>query len=168
MIILQNARKLHTKLTSLYTSKNLLKELIAYCYVNPALLESRHFKILGHLVSPESTRFDKITEFSKREDVVLSLLKREKIDSLDQMILGFAVTNLTRMDFPKMYGSLELDRLIMNPGGAFPLVNVNLVLGAVTCSGKLSLLIEFVEQRIDTSTMEKIKDQTMEFLFNSK
>lgn len=30
------------------------------------------------------------------------------------------VTNLTRMDFPRKYGELELDRLIMNPGGAIP------------------------------------------------
>ncbi len=160
----ENTLKLHQKLTPLYSTRNLLKELIVYCYVNPAILESRHFKILGNLVPPEAPRYEKIYAFSKRDDVVLSILKREKADSLDRIIMGTAVTNLTRMDFPKTYGTLELDRLIMNPGGAFPLANVNLVLGAVTCSGKLSLLLEFVEQRIDTSTMEKIKDQAMEFL----
>ncbi len=40
---------------------------------------------------------------------------------LDPIFKGTAVTNLTSLDFPKTYGSLELDRLIMPPGGAFPL-----------------------------------------------
>jgi len=80
--------------------------------------------------------------------------------------MGTAVTNLTRLDFPRQYGALELDRLIMNPGGAFPLVNVNLVLGAVTCAGKLSLLVEFVEDNIDMGTMERIVEEAMGSLLN--
>ena len=78
--------------------------------------------------------------------------------------MGTAVTNLTRMDFARTYGTLELDRLIMQPGGAFPLTNVNLVLGAVTCAGKLSLVIEYAEQAVDTQTMTRVKDKAMEFL----
>ncbi len=54
----------------------------------------------------------------------------------------------------------------MNPGGAYPLVFVNLVLGAVTCSGKLSLVIEYAEERIDTKTVEKIRDQALELLYS--
>ena len=86
------------------------------------------------------------------------------MESLDRKIMGTAVTNLTRMDFPREYGSLELDRLIMHPGGAFPLVNVNLVLGAVTCAGVLSLVVEYAEEAVDTRTMENIKDKAMESL----
>ncbi|MFX0212284.1 MAG: hypothetical protein ACFFDT_40300, partial [Candidatus Hodarchaeota archaeon] len=81
--------------------------------------------------------------------------------------LGIAMTNLTRLDFPKMYGSLELERLIMNPGGMFPLTIVSLVVGAVTCAGKLSLLLEYVEETVNTKTMEKIKTKAMDFLLNS-
>ena len=81
--------------------------------------------------------------------------------------MGTAVTNLTRMDFPQTYGALELDRLIMHPGGAFPLVNVNLVLGAVTCSGKLSLILEYAEQAVDTGTMEQVRDKATEFLWEA-
>jgi hypothetical protein len=43
---------------------------------------------------------------------------------------------------------------------------VNLVLGAVTCAGKLSLVVEYAEEAVDTRTMEKIKDKAMEFLLN--
>ena len=78
--------------------------------------------------------------------------------------MGTTVTNLIRLDFPRVYGNLELDRLILHPGGAFPLANVNLVLGAVTCAGKLSLVLEYAEETVDTSTMEEIKDIGLELL----
>ena len=96
--------------------------------------------------------------------MVLRILKRDKLESLDVKHWGTAITNLGRLDFPKTYGALELDRLIMQPGGGIPLVNVNLVLGAVTCGGKLSLVIEYAEEAIDTMTMKKIKDKAMEYL----
>ena len=99
-------------------------------------------------------------------DVVLAILKRDKMESLDRKIMGTAVTNLTRMDFPRTYGSLELDRLIMHPGGAFPLANVNMVVGAVTCAGKLSLILEYAEEAIDTKTVELIRDKAMEYLLS--
>ena len=161
-----NARRFHQKVKPLFTNKNLFTEPLLWCYLESAILESMNFKMLGGLVPPQSTRYYKISEFSKRDDVVLSLLKRNKMDSLDKIFMGTAVTNLTRMDFPRKYGSLTLERLIMNPGGAFPLTLVNLVLGAVTCAGKLSLVVEYAEQNIDRRTMEKIKDQAMEFLLN--
>ena len=46
------------------------------------------------------------------------------------------------------------------------MANVNLVLGAVTCSGKLSLIVEYAEEAVDTSTMEKIKYKALEFLLD--
>jgi len=94
----------------------------------------------------------------------LRILKQDKLDSLSTKLWGTAVTNLGRLDFPETYGSLELERLILQPGGGFPLVNVNLVIGAVTCSGKLSLVVEYAEQAVDTHTVEKIKEKAMEFL----
>ena len=78
--------------------------------------------------------------------------------------MGPAITNLGRMDFPKTYGALELDRLIMQPGGAFPLVHVDMVIGVVTCSGKLSLVVEYAQEAVDTGTMEKVVDQAMGYL----
>jgi hypothetical protein len=88
------------------------------------------------------------------------------MDSLERITMGTAVTNLTRLDFPNEYGELQLDRLTMKPGGAFPLANVNLVLGAVTCVGKLSLIVEYVEDNIPTRTMEMIRDKALEYLLS--
>ena len=120
--------------------------------------------MIGRLVSEESPGFKKLSSFSEREDVISSMLKREKMDSFDNVLMGTAVTNLGRMDFPKKYGELELDRLIMNPGGAFPLALINILAGAVTCSGKLSLMLEYSEERIQAEVVSKIKEELLSLL----
>ena len=162
----ENARRFHRKAGPSFTNKNLFKEYTPWLYLEPAILEAINFKRLGGLIPQNSARFQKLSDFSRRNDVVSTLLKRSDLDSLNRIIMGTAVTNLTRLDFPRTYGTLELDRLLMHPGGAFPLVNVNLVLGAVTCSGKLSLVLEYAEEAVKTEIMERIKDLALEFLFN--
>jgi hypothetical protein len=160
----ENARRLHRKVVPLYTSKSLLKDALMWSYLDPTILEALNFKRIGALVPGTSPRYQKLTDFAARDDVVKSLLRREKMASLDTVAMGTAMTNLTRMDFPRTYGPLELDRLTMKPGGAFPLANVNLVVGAVTCCGKLSLALEFVESNIRMSEIGAIRDQALEFL----
>ena len=160
----ENARKFHKKIQQKFTNKNLFGDILNWLYLEPTIFEAMNFKKLGGLVPSTSTRYEKLSAFSKKEDVVLRLLQRDNIESLETKHWGTAATNLGRLDFPKTYGALELDRLIMQPGGAVPLSNVNLVLGAVTCSGKLSLVVEYAEEAVDTSTMEKIKDKAMGLL----
>jgi NRPS condensation-like uncharacterized protein len=160
----ENARKFHKIIQPKFTNKVLFKDILNWLYLEPTIFEAMNFKKLGGLVPQDSTRHEKLAAFSKKEDIVLKLLQRDKIESLETKHWGVAVTNLGRLDFPKTYGALELDRLMMQPGGAVPLTNVNLVLGAVTCSGKLSLIVEYAEEAVDTTTMKKIVDQAMQFL----
>ncbi|MBN1439367.1 MAG: hypothetical protein JW929_08165 [Anaerolineales bacterium] len=159
-----NARKFHRAFRPLLTDKNLCENFLTWDALDPGILEALHFKKLGALVPPSRPRHPKLSAFSRRGDIVASIQRREKMEALDRLILGTAVTNLSRMEFPRRYGGLELDRLILHPGGAFPISNVNLVVGAVTCSGKLSLALEYAEQRVDTASVEKIRDAALEWL----
>lgn len=161
----ENSRELHRKLKPLYTNKILFKRILNWIYLEPTIMESLNFKMIGSLVSPDLPRYNKLSSFSKQKDVVTSLLKRQHMD-LEYSLWGVAVTNLTRLDFPRTYGQLELDRLILNPGGMFPLAMVNLVIGVVTCSGKLSLLIEHEENTIDSTTAEKIKEIALKLIYD--
>ena len=159
-----NARIYHRKITPNYTNKKMFGDLTGWLQMDSNIYEALSFKKLGRLVPTDSPRHEKLSDFGKRDDVVVRLLQRAKMETLETKLLGPAITNLGRLDFPRTYGALELDRLIMQPGGAFPLVHVDMVLGAVTCAGKLSLIVEYAEQAVDTATMEKIKDKAMEFL----
>jgi hypothetical protein len=149
------------------TDKDLLGNILNWLYLDATILDAMHFKKLGGLVSPESSRYEKLSAFNSKDDVVQGLLKRDKLDNLETKYWGTAVTNLGRLDFPKTYGALELDRLIMQPGGGIPLANVNLVVGAVTCSGKLSLVVEYVEDAIDSLTIKKVRDQALAYLLEN-
>ena len=162
----ENARDFNNRIQPKFTDKNLFSNMLNWLYLDASILEAIHFKKLGGLVSPDSTRYEKLSAFSKKKDVVLRILKGDNLDTLETKLWGTAVTNLGRLDFPRNYGVLELDRLILQPGGGIPLANVNLVIGAVTCSGKLSLVVEYAEQAVDTGTVEKIKDKAMELLLN--
>lgn len=163
----ENAQRLHQKAKGLYTDKNLFMAAVFNAHFESAIREATTFKMLGKLVPAHASRYEKISSFSTRDDVVLGVIKRRKVDSPNNIIMGLAVTNLTRLDFPREYDSLELDRLYMNPGSGAPLGNINLIVGVVTCAGKLSLVLEYAEESVDTETMEKIKDKAMEFLLNA-
>ena len=162
-----NVRNFHQKASPQFSNKILFKEALTWSYLDPAICEALNFKKIGRLVPEQDPRYEKLFTFSNRDDVVLSILKREKMETFDNIILGTAITNLTRMDFPRKYGKLELDRLFFKPGGAFPLSNINLLLGAVTCSGKLSLILEYSDKNIETGTMEMIKNQAISFLLSA-
>ena len=159
-----NARKYHKKIRPTFTNKHMFAQFVDWLYLEPTFLEAMNFKKLGALVPPEASRYEKLAAFSRRDDTVSGLLKRDKMDSLDMKIMGPAITNLGRLDFPRAYGSLELDRLILQPGGAFPLTHVNMVVGAVTCSGKLSLVIEYAEEAVDSQTMAAVRDKALAYL----
>ena len=159
-----NARKYHKKIKANLTNKKMAGDLPGWLLMDSNIYAALSYKKLGGFATSDSPSYEKLSDFSKREDVVVRLLQRAKIETLETKVVGPAITNLGRMDFPKTYGALELDRLILQPGGAFPLVHVDMVIGAVTCSGKLSLVIEYTPAAVDTSAMEKIKDKAMEYL----
>jgi NRPS condensation-like uncharacterized protein len=160
----ENARNFNEKIQPKYTNKNLFSNINNWLYLEQTILDAIPFKELGGLVPPESSRYEKLSTFRNKEDVVLGILKQDNLDTLDAKLWGTAVTNLGRLDFPSTYGSLELERLILQPGGGFPLTNVNLVIGAVTCSEKLSLIVEYAEQSKDVQIVAAIKDKAMQYL----
>jgi hypothetical protein len=161
-----NARSFHRKVGPLFTNKKLFADLLAWFYLDPTILEAINFKKLGGLVSQQAPRYEKLSTFAARDDTVVSILKRDGLESLNEIVMGTAVTNLGRLGFPGRYGDLELERLLMKPGGSFPLANVNLVVGAATCAGRLSLVMEFVEDNIDMETALRIRDAGLGLLLD--
>lgn len=160
----ENARRYHKKIGTDISNKKAFGDLTSYLQMDSNIYAALNFKKIGRLIAANSPRYQKLNEFSRRDDVIVRLLKRANIESFDSKLLGPAITNLGRLDFPKKYGDLELDRLIMQPGGAFPLVHVDMVIGAVTAAGKLSLVIEYAEEAVDTETMKEVKSKAMKLL----
>ncbi len=162
-----NARSFHKKIKKLYNNQNFFRNPLLFTKLEASIIESKPYKVLGHIVTSDQSRYEKISSFSKCQDTAYNLFKRSNSHSIENVNIGTAVTNLTRMNFPKLYGNLELDRLIVLPGAGFPLVTVNLVVGVVTCSNKMSLLLDFAEEQIDTNTVQRINDIALQFLLEA-
>lgn len=162
----ENARHFNNKAQSLYTNKNLFNEQLTWIYLHPTLSEAMTFKKLGSLVLPESPQHEKLYSFSQRDDVVQGILKRENLESFESIFVGTAITNLTRLDIPTKYGELELDRVIFKPGGAFPLSNIHILVGAVTCAGKLTLTLEYSDNNFDESAIHSLKEKALSYLLS--
>lgn len=162
----ENTRTFHKKVLPKYTNKHLFSDVLNWLYLDPGIFEAMNFKKLGTLVSPDADRYEKLSTFSQKQDIVLRLLQRDHLDSMETKRWGTAVTNLGSLDFPKAYGALELERLIMQPGGGIPLANANLVLGVVTCAAKLSLVVEYAAEAIDSASVIKITEKAMAYLLH--
>ena len=160
----ENARRLHRRATPLLRGRPVLRAPATWCLLDPAILEAMNFKKLGGLVSADAPRHRKLAAFARRPDVVRRLLRHEGMDCLDRISLGASVTNLGRLEFQRRYGDLELDRLLFQPGGAFPLTQVGLVLGAATCSSKLTLTLESAERRADAAVLHDVLARTLALL----
>ena len=52
----ENARRLHGKLKPLFNNKELFKDMLPWCYLQPEILDSINFKKLGGLVPANSRR----------------------------------------------------------------------------------------------------------------
>ena len=86
----EDARRFHRKVRPLYNNQRLLTDALAWSYLDPTILEAINYKKIGRLVPKHLPRYQKLSAFSTRDDVVTSILKRDKMDSLDRIAMGTA------------------------------------------------------------------------------
>jgi len=122
-----------------------------------SLTDSQSFSFLGHFLSPNSSRYEKIHSFCNDKKNIANKMLKKKIAKVP----GLSITNLGLLDYPSKYGSLELERFIFVTS-ASPMME--LVISAVTVFGRLSFTINYIEETTDTPTMLKIKNKALEYL----
>ncbi len=157
----ENARKFHKKAAKRYSAKNIIEETLTFQHVDTSYIDAITYKVYGHLVDPSAPSFEKLSAFSKRNDVLSNILKKRGITDADSIINGTMMTNLTRLGFPQTYGSLELVHLIMNPGVS---AHFNVIVGALTCSKKLSVLITNNQKNVTREKLETVMDTALSLL----
>ena len=122
--------------------------------MDPTLWDAQSFSFLGKMVSTDSDRYQKLSVFSND--------KKNPAVKLNKRIRGKApelsVTNLGRLDFPSKYGPFELDKFYFVPS-AGPFLEI--VLGVATVGGKLTITINYVEEKISKAKVRAIKEQAM-------
>lgn len=125
--------------------------------MDKSLTESQSFSFLGKFVPSNYSRYEKIHSFSNDEKNIANKMIKKKIAKVP----GLSITNLGLLDYPSKYGSLELERFIFVTSTS-PMME--LVISAVTVSGRLTFAINYIEETTDTPTMQEIKKKALEYL----
>ena len=82
-----NACIYHRKIKPNFTNKKVFGELLKWLQMDSNIYEAMNFKKLGGLVTSDSPRYEKLSGFSRREDVVVRLLQRVNMESLETKLL---------------------------------------------------------------------------------
>ena len=143
-------------------NKAIFHNLLKWSILEPGILESINFKLLGYLVKSETNK--KVHNYSGQKDVVYKLMQRGKMRSLSSVVMGTGVTNLGNLSIEKSYGDLKIDSVIMNPGGAIPLTMAQLISSVLTASGKMSILLEYEKTHFDEEQINRLKKELISLL----
>ncbi len=125
--------------------------------VDQSMVDARQFTFFGNLIPSNFSRYEKIHAYCNDAKNIANKRAKKQIPKLP----GMAITNLGLLDYPKKYGSLELDRFIFVTSGT---PYIELIIPVVTVAEKLSFTINFLEETTDTETMEKIKTEALKYL----
>jgi len=149
-----NVRELNKRLRKEVNSDKVFQNIVDRNLMDPTLWDAQSFSFLGKMVSTDSDRYQKLSVFSND--------KKNPAVKLNKRIRGKApelsVTNLGRLDFPSKYGPFELDKFYFVPS-AGPFLEI--VLGVATVGGKLTITINYVEEKISKAKVRAIKEQAM-------
>lgn len=157
----ESARRLQGIAKKQLTNRGLMKNTAIWCYLKPSMMEGFTFKRMASIVGRDASRFEKLSAFVARNDVLKRVLKRDKMETIDCPTMDTGITNLTRLDFPVFYGEFELERMIFHPSSG---PDVPLVAGIVTCAGRLSLVLENANGSMSEQQIVAIGDRALELL----
>ena len=149
-------RKLHNNITKKLSKKEFFKNLLRAGSLEPSMHDALIMKTYGNLFKPDDSSYQKLYSFSQKKDSISSMANK-----LGSMHFGFAVTNLGRLDFPRFYGDLELERfLIFPPTGP----TIESTIFVATVCDRLSLILSYVENKIDAKIMLEIRKLLFDYL----
>jgi NRPS condensation-like uncharacterized protein len=149
-------RRIHKRISKKLSKNEFFINLLRAGNLEPSIHDALIMKTYGALITNKDNRFNKILSFSNRKDAVSKMAKK-----FGAMHFGFAITNLGRLDFPRYYGNLELERLLIFPPTG-PTIETTIF--AATVSGKLTIVMSFVEEVIGKNEMVKLNKRLEDIL----
>ncbi len=132
--------------------QSLIKTLSVFELPSP-LMEAQLFAAFGHLIPANSPSYKKMQAFLNDDKNLAVKMVKKKLSK--GIAMAQIMTNLGKMDFPKKYGDLILENLILMPSCS---PYTELVLGVVTHAGSLSITLNHMESTISTEKVLEIKN----------
>ena len=150
MSFLDLVKFVHNTVEMKMSKKTYNVNLLRFCSMNPSVADRIVMKMYGWFVPKDYSRYDKLSSYSKKKDVISFMLKIDMPECF-----GFGMTNIGDLKFPHKYGDLEVDRCFFYPHTE---PKTEFILSAVTTSGKLSLGVFYIEGVVNEKMANKIKN----------
>ncbi len=150
------ARDTHRRIRKKMDRKVYYHNLLRFFSIQPTMTDALIMKMYGKIIPEGYSRYEKLSSYSRKKDIIRFIVNR-----FMSKTFSFGVTNLGRLDFPRNYGDFELDRIFLSVHTA---LNTEVIIGGATASGKLSLVISYIENTIDDEVMYKIKENMLDIL----
>jgi len=152
----EQAKDFHKKFNEKLNKKTYLINLLRFNQLDSSINDGIIVKMFGDIISDKYKNFDKLSTYSKKKDVVSFILNWTVNKHFD-----FGLTNLGSIDLKEKYGDLNIDRVYYLPHTS---PSTDIILSAVSSSGKLSIGIAYIENIIERSTIYKVKRYLKELL----
>ncbi len=156
---LDNVNVLHQKVQHELNGIKTLEPLLGY-HISPTLVDGINFATYGRWVSGEFSRYQKISEFIQNKN-------NKAVSIADQMVNnmpGLMISNLGAVKAPKKDFNLKINHLhFVTSSSPF----LDLVAGAVTANGKLTLTLNYMEEGASSDSgrdLQKIMHKSIEHL----
>lgn len=158
-IFWDNVRKFHKVMTKALKKADVYSIIMQQGFIDPTLVDAMLFYVLGGVVKPHQSRYQKISEFASSKDGLVPKFMKSYAKGLTDQI----ITNLGRIDIPDSIGNFPVERAFFNPGAGFKAIAP---LGVVTAGGCLTINLNYFEQTHSTEKMKKLTDKTKEIILN--
>ncbi|MHA1909850.1 MAG: condensation domain-containing protein [Candidatus Thorarchaeota archaeon] len=152
-----NVQKFHKNLSKELKENKVFDGTLSYSSLDPTIIDAILFLIVGEQVEPHQSRYSKISEFVRsKPEVIAKTVERSKESAPDILI-----TNLGRMELPSDIPGIEIERSLFTPSSS---LIMEIVLGASTVSGRLTVTLNYHDAYYDEEKMRKIRDRAEEIL----
>lgn len=158
-----DVKRAHKEIKSKIEKRDVFESALMIEELDPTLADAIiSFAPLAKEVSPESSRYEKLSSFaSDKKNPAIDIASKFS-ESLPDVIN----TNLGRLGFPEKYGKYELDTMYFAPAGSF---NVPLLAGFLGVSGKITGTLTYLRRKeaqedLQGEKMRTVRNKVLEYL----
>ena len=155
----ENVRKYHETVVKRLKDNDIFGPILDQFEIDQSLFDGLLYAMIGHLVKPEQSRYEKISDFAGREKGMAIDYQKKSADRVPDVL----TTNLGRLGIPETAGDLTIDRALFTPSA--PLL-MEIPAGVATAAGRLTVTINYQDKYFEQERMQRIAAETRSLLKN--
>ncbi|MBU7031272.1 MAG: hypothetical protein HXS53_01960 [Theionarchaea archaeon] len=148
----ENVREYHKEVKRHLKNNDIFGPIYDQIALDPTLLDALLFAMIGDQVGPHQSRYQKISEFARCQKGLVA----EYLEKFSSNIPDIMSTNLGKLDLPDEIDGIKIEQALFTPSAG---LKMEIVLGAATAGGCLTVSLNYHDGYIDGERIERIHDK---------